>query len=274
MFNKRISYHENTVKIARELIKRKSTGSFPLRVLELGPGDFWFQKHFSSEELSQLDYYYIDVTPPQNDVYGSFIQLDIDNAIHGRITMPSYLKDIDIVICNEVIEHFDWPIGFASMLWSTMKPEGTIILSTPNVYNVQNLISNIIGIDTVGRVKNTIVSKSNFYKRSHVVHFSAKSLKDVFSNFFEDVSAKVCGNASATHVIGSAILHLILPKHRPSIFMVATKAKPLAVGATTVNCKKNGFFVPCLNTKCLHAEPQKTVCKRCEFFPTQWFELN
>ncbi|MFA5776877.1 MAG: class I SAM-dependent methyltransferase [Parcubacteria group bacterium] len=63
----------------------------------------------------------------------SFISCDAMN-------IPMQNEYFDIVICNNIIEHVDNPDGLLNEVSRKMKKGGYIIISTPSIYRIENVI--------------------------------------------------------------------------------------------------------------------------------------
>lgn len=71
---------------------------------------------------------YLDIARKQNMIDGvSYLQIDFDND-----SFPSFLVELDAVVCFETIEHVDNPIILLKKLYHSLKEGGMLLLSFPN----------------------------------------------------------------------------------------------------------------------------------------------
>lgn len=71
----------------------------------------------------------------------NYIGLDLPPSIHVDIYgdgmfLPFQEKVIDTVLCNEVLEHIPEPLKFMSELNRVLKPQGILILTTPQTWGL------------------------------------------------------------------------------------------------------------------------------------------
>lgn len=66
----------------------------------------------------------------------SFVQGDLISGVLGR-------KSIDLILCSEVIEHVEDSASLIAAMAKTLKPQGTLILTTPQPYSPVELLGKI-----------------------------------------------------------------------------------------------------------------------------------
>ena len=97
----------------------------PARVLDLGSGEGAL-----ASRLTELGYQVVacDLNPAKTTKFGS-LRLTLEGE------WPFYPGVFDIVLLVEVIEHVDDPAGVVRRAIRTLRPGGTIIVTTPNIQN-------------------------------------------------------------------------------------------------------------------------------------------
>lgn len=97
----------------------------PARVLDLGSGEGAL-----ASRLTQLGYHVIacDLNPVKTGTFGA-LRLTLDGE------WPVRPGVFDIVLLVEVIEHVDDPAGVVRRAVRTLRPGGTIVVTTPNIEN-------------------------------------------------------------------------------------------------------------------------------------------
>jgi len=115
---------------------------------------------------------------------------------NGFIEEKADLKDIDIVICSEVLEHVPNPFNFLLSLKCCLKKEGIIILTTPNGYGwfeFEKFVYEKLGLrflfkflNSIIRVRKLINSKKSLpmttlnKEDKHLQRFTYKRLRLLF----------------------------------------------------------------------------------------------
>ena len=109
-------------------------------ILEIGVGDGLVSKYLSiKNKLYDLD---IDINILKNLKFENSNYLIRANAIK----MPVKPKSFDIIICREVIEHLSRYDGeiLIDEIYNILKPDGILIISTPNRISVEGIIGSVI----------------------------------------------------------------------------------------------------------------------------------
>ena len=134
MKNKTQSYYSNIRSEMVEFIK-----SAPSKILEIGCGDGGFRSNFSNE----IEYW--GVEPCEKAAHkASFI---LSKTLHGTYDKTeSQIPDkyFDLIVCNDVIEHMTDYELFLQSVQSKLTPNGTMIVSIPNIRNATTLYNLII----------------------------------------------------------------------------------------------------------------------------------
>lgn len=101
-------------------------------VLEIGSGDFSFQKPNTNASWTTIDF-----SPPCDVIYDFGKQ-------HARL--PFEDQSFDLVICTQVFEHMLWPQNLAREIYRLLKPrDGRLISSVPNVSSLTYRIAWVLG---------------------------------------------------------------------------------------------------------------------------------
>jgi 2-polyprenyl-3-methyl-5-hydroxy-6-metoxy-1,4-benzoquinol methylase len=118
------------------------------------------------------------------------------NFACGFLEELSNLKDFDIIICSEVLEHVSRPEEFLTVIKSRLKPGGIIILTVPNGYGwfeIEKFIYDKFGLKYLSilliKLKSIIISKNtpsfitlNTLNKAdvHLQHFSWLKINELF----------------------------------------------------------------------------------------------
>lgn len=258
---KKLSYQEQTLSLVKQFI---DSSELAVKVLEIGPGDYWLFNSLSSDYKKKIEYSVMDISASTNDANIRLIRANLEEFIYKKSSFSEDEK-FDIIICNEVIEHFDFPVGFVSFLRDLCDEGSCLVLSTPNIYNIGNLISNVRGMDGHGKIANSVVTRKNFFRYSHVTHYSEASLFDILNSFFRDVRVSQCGTINSLPRLLVDAIFWVFPRHRPSLLAIAKFPRFEKSGAAVVDCPKNGYVVPLMDEMCLHKEPDNAICRACRF---------
>lgn len=137
-------FHERrislTLKLLREGIKNKQG---KIRVLDLGCG----QGHITEkirlalpdEEITGLDYS-VSAIEYARDHFP-----EIDFAVGNAYKCPYSNEYFDMVVCNNLWEHVPDPLLLLNQMSAVLKPGGSLIVSTPSRYRLNNLVKILLG---------------------------------------------------------------------------------------------------------------------------------
>jgi len=132
---------------------------------------------------------------------------------NGFIEEKADLKDIDIIICSEVLEHVSNPLKFLLSLKCCLKKEGLIILTIPNGYGwfeLERFVYEKLGLKFLFKFLNRMIRVSALInskksspmttlnkKDKHLQRFTYKRLKLLFKkidlNIIKESRAGVFG---------------------------------------------------------------------------------
>jgi len=140
----------------------------PKRVLELGCGDGSFRFLLSSE----VEYWGVEPFSEAAELARKSID-KIFNATYESALPQLPNNYFDLVICNDVIEHFSDHDFFFSSIKDKMCADGYIVGSIPNVRHLLNLMNLIFS-------KDWNYENDGILDRTHLRFFTKKSLKRTF----------------------------------------------------------------------------------------------
>ena len=109
----------STKKIVTEYIQSHS----PQTILDCPSGNGWLAKAFPEKVFDGIDLY-SDHIP----FYRNIFKADLDNGI------PCELPKYEFIACCEGIEHFGNPEIFFRSCLEHLKPQGTLLITTPNTW--------------------------------------------------------------------------------------------------------------------------------------------
>lgn len=134
--------------------------------------------------------------------------------------LPYGDNSFNVVVAGEIIEHIYDTDFFLSEIWRVLKPEGKLLISTPNVASLGRRLFLLFGINPI------IESSPNEPSSSgHIRYFTFKSLKDLLkkNKFKVIVSKSDVINFSKNGKAKLAFLGNIFPKFGASIIYLARK---------------------------------------------------
>lgn len=139
-------FHQRKFNCTLDLIKDLDTGG-NLKLLDLGCGQGHLtdkiKKQFQNLEVFGLDYSITAINYASSNYKG--IDFIVANAY-----CPPYKDDFfDIVVCNNIWEHVPDPLSLLQAISRILKPNGSLIISTPSRYRLINLLKVCQGKDIV-----------------------------------------------------------------------------------------------------------------------------
>lgn len=142
VFNEEPKYYPRYKSRYKALLDQYSrlAASSPLSILDVGGG----QLGLLCKELWQDEAYVVDIGGPHlNYLESQGIQVAKWNLCAEE---PPFTEKFDFIFFSEVIEHLPIPGHIVlEKLRKTLKPGGTIICSTPNLYRLRNVVYMIFG---------------------------------------------------------------------------------------------------------------------------------
>ncbi len=124
------------------------------------------------------------------------------NVVFGDVEQLQLSEKFDIVVAGELIEHLSNPGKFLEAALNLMEPQGKLILTTPNVYGITEIIRNLFG--------------EGWTPDSHVACYSERTLTNLLcSNGYAVKEVNYCVRASRSRFV--AIARSFLCKWRPGL---------------------------------------------------------
>lgn len=118
--------HTEVLALIDEIYPQSNTQTYSALDVACGQGHMTCQLYNRGFEIEG-----VDINPEQFKFNGQipFSSLDLD-------TDWSFQKQYDLIVCTEIIEHVKHPIKLLTQLKSILKPDGHIIVSTPNIASI------------------------------------------------------------------------------------------------------------------------------------------
>jgi SAM-dependent methyltransferase len=114
-----------------EQILSKYTSSNDMPLLDVGAGTGAFLLRLKKAGYTNLSG--VDIAVPKIEIDGvSFFELDLDTGL-----MPFPDSSIMMITCIEIIEHIESQGHFIKELVRILKPEGSLIITTPNLHSLE-----------------------------------------------------------------------------------------------------------------------------------------
>jgi len=172
-------FYNNSWHEAKEIIEKrypiilKMVGSHN-KVLDVGCGTGFLSLLMKNQDN---DVYGIDISEValrKAELKGIKVKRgDVEN------TLPFDDNTFDIVVCSEVIEHLFNPMYLLEEIWRVLKPDGYIVLSTPNVAYFLRRIALFFG-KFPEEVKWARTSNTNEWE--HIRFFTINSLRKILES--------------------------------------------------------------------------------------------
>lgn len=182
--------------------------------------------------------------------------------------LPYDSNHFDIVILTEVIEHLTFPQMMVSEIARILKPDGLLVITTPNIFSLGNRLATLLGTDKVFRRVGSegFVSTIEYSAYGHVGHYSFNSLIGLLSPWFKIIRRE----ASDFHVpvfmyIQPVMTQLFkgLSNHIILVGRRQTSDPRLKIIACALNGDKE-LALP--DGRCLHPMPHSITCNSCQHF--------
>jgi len=105
------------------------SGDMPLLDVGAGTGSFLLRL----KKAGYINLFGVDIVIPEVEIEGvSFVEFDLDTGL-----MPFANSSIMTITCIEVIEHIESQGHLIKELARVLKPEGSLIITTPNVHSIE-----------------------------------------------------------------------------------------------------------------------------------------
>lgn len=143
--NIRSPFHQSRIEITIQLSKTvvESLNKTNIKILDIGCGEGHITKEvkrsFPQTEIYGFDHSFTAISKACDDSLGI-------NFTVGEIEFMPYAPNyFDLVLCNNIWEHVPDPLLLLSSIDNVLKPNGYLIISTPNRYHIYNLIRVFLG---------------------------------------------------------------------------------------------------------------------------------
>jgi 2-polyprenyl-3-methyl-5-hydroxy-6-metoxy-1,4-benzoquinol methylase len=150
---------------------RKAFPSGSFKLLDIGCGKGYItnqiKKVFSNSEVSGFDYSLSAIE------FACRNFKEIDFYVADAYNPPFSENYFDIIVCNNLWEHVPDPIFLLSKISKILKPGGYLIVSTPNRYQLKNILRVLIG------------KRINLISKHHVTEYSIGQVEEQlkFANY-------------------------------------------------------------------------------------------
>lgn len=197
----------------------------PIRTL-----DFGSHTGVLSLALKELGYeaHGVDVEPVVNEYSAFYAKYDLKvKPLKSGYSLPYEKGYFDCVICSEVLEHiYDSPLEVLSEFKRVLKPEGYLVLTTPNVMRIENKLRFLLNINIYQDIE-----RYTYFPRYalHFREYSRKDLKTLLEDYlcYSSVRVKmfdfVAGRSSLRRTIQRCLysINLFLPMFRGTMLAIA-----------------------------------------------------
>ncbi|MDI6777756.1 MAG: class I SAM-dependent methyltransferase [Patescibacteria group bacterium] len=138
----------------------------------------------------------------------------------GENKLPYDDNFFDVAVAGEIIEHIYDTDFFLAEIYRVLKPEGKLLISTPNVASLGRRALLFFGFNPIIEL-----SLNELDSSGHIRYFTFKSLQGLLKkhNFKIIVSSSDCINFSRNGGIRSGFLAKIFPKFGTSVIYLAQK---------------------------------------------------
>lgn len=169
----------------------------------------------------------IDINPHRCESFINDHKLDVLKCDIEQEELPFENESINLIIFNETFEHLRInPIKTLESLNRVLSKTGTMMLTTPNLYSLKNIINFNLGRSTTDPFEEFQKLESVGHM-GHIREYSSKEMtKFLEKTNFEVVQKEFKNyNKSKKRIVGSLInsLHFIIKKIRPYQVIVCKK---------------------------------------------------
>ena len=248
-------------------------------ILDIGPGKgvvlhTLFNKFGDSIKLTALDRHpKILNNLPKNT---TLIQMNLWELLEyegGVKELPIQNNTFDIAILTEVIEHVIFPQLLISEIARTLKTNGYLIISTPNIHMLGNRIAMLFGRDKIFRKVGAegFISKINYHPYGHVGHYNFNSLSSLLQPWFEIENKLGAGFNVPILRYFQPLFSKLFPTLSSGIVMLARRKKLDKVKMEVVTCplyNQSQLVLP--DNRCLHPQKHEEICISCKFYHTDF----
>jgi 2-polyprenyl-3-methyl-5-hydroxy-6-metoxy-1,4-benzoquinol methylase len=250
-----------------------------MSVFDIGPGKgtilhMLYAKFGANIKLSALDRHpKVLENLPKNT---SLIQMNLWDFLNyemGVKEFPIRDESFDLVVLTEVIEHVIFPQILVSEIARILRPNGLLIISTPNIHMLGNRLAMLIGKNKIFPKVGAegFISKINYHPYGHVGHYNFKSLEGLLAPWF--IIEKKIGAAFNVPILRyfQPLFSKLFPTLATGIVMLAKRKKLSSVKMNVVNCplyNQPQLILP--DNRCLHPQSHEITCKNCKYYHTDF----
>jgi len=168
------SFHEIRKTTTLKIMKDFAAGKKSPRLLDVGCGIGRITKYIYQNFNASID---------AIDISEKAIELAKEdkksiNFIHtDAMDFDGFGYLYDFIVLNNIYEHVENPVGLLKKIKKILKPEGVIILSTPNRYFIRNIFRKLFGLKIlIPRYHITEYSIGQLYDHHNYVGLSIKKI--------------------------------------------------------------------------------------------------
>ena len=165
--------HTTRRDLVREVIRTAPVSS-EMRALEVGPGSGVYLpglcRRFNSVTALDIEAAHI---ASLDDLAASLPNLELKI---GDLCKAEWPDLFDLVLCSEVIEHVADPEAFVSGLSAAVRPEGILVLSTPQPFSLMELTASVgLSRPVIGLVR--LVYREPVLPTGHISVMTCRKVK-------------------------------------------------------------------------------------------------
>lgn len=196
------------------------------RIIDIGAAPF-----FTTIAIKKLGYDIVgaDIAPERFSELLDYSGLSVSKCDIEHAALPFPNSEFDVVLFNEVFEHLRIdPIFTLSEIYRVLKPQGYLVLSTVNYFEVARVLRLIIK-----RKTSPVFEEYNKLRKvGHMGHVREYTVRDV-----EEFASKIGYNCekvvfrgmapwrSRPYALVKAVFHRVLPASRPWFTLFLTKGQ-------------------------------------------------
>lgn len=178
-----------------------------------------------SAKLIGYKSYGLDLSKYVEEFKIRFNHFEIDNLACdlGKETAPFESASFDLILASEVLEHFDFhPNRFFKEMERLLRPGGRLIITTPNLVRVNNVVKIILGRSINWDIKD------EFWDGVHRREFTAAEIKYLATNNGLNLKKVIYYNFDYPNLsriikLANRLVGFIWPKRRGNLVVILKK---------------------------------------------------